>query len=125
MQAEGVSVGEDLVASGELGGGHVPRMEVVHIKNAARLRQLIERQWMAWPCERIARLGRAGTAASNPRTGPRCTRRGPATRGTGGCWVWQERLWPEIGAALPLSRPRPGKWDELDEPLVWLLQETP
>jgi hypothetical protein len=41
-----------------------------------------------------------------------------ATNSTGG----NRGLWPEVAAALPVSRPQIGKRDEL---LVRLLQETP
>jgi hypothetical protein len=52
MRAEDMRVRQELVESGELGGAYVPRMEAVHVKNAARLRQLIAEY--AWPAEDIA-----------------------------------------------------------------------
>lgn len=52
MKAEDVRVRNELVVSGELGGTYVPRMEEVHRKNAARLRELIEVH--GWPARDIA-----------------------------------------------------------------------
>jgi hypothetical protein len=52
MRAEDLRVRAELVASGELGGPYVPRMEAVHRKNAAQLRELIARH--GWPAEDIA-----------------------------------------------------------------------
>ena len=45
-------VRQELLDSGELGGAYVPRMEAVHVKNAARLRALIAAH--GWPGEDIA-----------------------------------------------------------------------
>jgi hypothetical protein len=47
MRAEDQTVRQELIDSGELGGSYVPRMEDVHRKNAARLRDLIE--LYGWP----------------------------------------------------------------------------
>jgi hypothetical protein len=52
MREEDERVRAELVAANELSGTYVPRMEAVHVKNAARLRQLIERH--GWPTEDIA-----------------------------------------------------------------------
>jgi hypothetical protein len=52
MRAEDLRVREELMASGELGGPYVPRMEAVHIRNAQRLRELIAIH--GWPAEDIA-----------------------------------------------------------------------
>lgn len=41
LRAEDLRVREELVAADELGGAYVPRMEEVHKRNAARLRELI------------------------------------------------------------------------------------
>lgn len=60
MRAEDQSVRQELIDSGELGGSYVPRMEVVHRKNAARLRELIAQY--GWPAEDIA--GRDGAEAA-------------------------------------------------------------
>jgi hypothetical protein len=60
MRAEDLSVRAELAAAGELGGPYVPRMEAVHIKNAARLRQLISLH--GWPAEDIA--GKDGAEAA-------------------------------------------------------------
>jgi hypothetical protein len=60
MRTEDQRVRQELVESGELGGPYVPRMEDVHRKNAARLRELIERY--GWPAEGIA--GRDGAEAA-------------------------------------------------------------
>lgn len=60
MRAEDLRVREELVASGELGGSYVPRMEEVHRKNAARLRELIK--LYGWPAENIA--GKDGAEAA-------------------------------------------------------------
>src|SRR5262249_34030642 len=51
---------QELIGSGELGGPYVPRMEDVHRKNAARLRELIE--LYGWPAEDVA--GRDGAEAA-------------------------------------------------------------
>jgi hypothetical protein len=60
MRAEDRTVRQALIDSGELGGPYVPRMEEVHRKNAARLRELIELH--GWPAEDIA--GRDGAEAA-------------------------------------------------------------
>jgi hypothetical protein len=60
MRAVDRSVRQELVNSGELGGSYVPRMEDVHRRNAARLRELIELQ--GWPTEDIA--GQDGAEAA-------------------------------------------------------------
>src|SRR5206468_4379939 len=60
MRAEELRVREELVASGELGGAYVPRMEEVHMRNAARLRELIELH--GWPTEDVA--GKDGAEAA-------------------------------------------------------------
>jgi hypothetical protein len=60
MRAEDQSVRQELIDFGELGGSYVPRMEVVHRKNAARLRELIAQY--GWPAEDIA--GRDGAEAA-------------------------------------------------------------
>jgi hypothetical protein len=60
MRAEDMRVREELLASGELGGPYVPRMEAVHSKNAARLRELIAIH--GWPAEDIA--GKDGAEAA-------------------------------------------------------------
>jgi len=53
-------VRSELAAADELGGSYVPRMEAVHVKNAARLRELVERH--GWPAEDIA--GKDGAEAA-------------------------------------------------------------
>ena len=60
MRAADSRVREELLAAGELGGPYVPRMEVVHVKNAARLRSLIAEY--GWPAEDIA--GKDGAEAA-------------------------------------------------------------
>jgi hypothetical protein len=52
MRDEDLRVRQELLDSGELGGVYVPRMEAVHLKNAARLRALIAAY--GWPGEDIA-----------------------------------------------------------------------
>lgn len=52
MREEDLCVRQELLEAGELGGPYVPRMEAVHIKNAARLRELIAEH--GWPAEDIA-----------------------------------------------------------------------
>ena len=51
---------QELVDAGELGGPYVPRMEAVHVKNAARLRALIAQY--GWPTEEVA--GKDGAEAA-------------------------------------------------------------
>jgi hypothetical protein len=60
MRSEDLSVREELLESGQLGGTYVPRMEAIHVKNATRLRELIER--CGWPAEDIA--GKDGAEAA-------------------------------------------------------------
>lgn len=60
MRTEDLRVREELLASGELSGSYVPRMEQVHVQNAARLRELIE--LYGWPTEDIA--GKDGAEAA-------------------------------------------------------------
>ena len=52
MREEDLRVRDELVAAGLLGGPYVPRMEAVHVRNAARLRELIAQY--GWPAEDIA-----------------------------------------------------------------------
>jgi hypothetical protein len=52
MRAEDVRVRQELLESGELGGAYVPRMEAIHIRNAARLRELIAVH--GWPGQAVA-----------------------------------------------------------------------
>jgi hypothetical protein len=52
MREEDLRVRGELEAAGELGGPYVPRMEAVHVRNAARLRELIAQY--GWPAEDMA-----------------------------------------------------------------------
>jgi hypothetical protein len=52
MRAEDLRVRTELDEAGELGGPYVPRMEEVHVRNAARLRELIALH--GWPAEDMA-----------------------------------------------------------------------
>ena len=52
MREEDLRVRSELDAAGELGGPYVPRMEAVHVRNAARLRELIDMH--GWPAEDMA-----------------------------------------------------------------------
>jgi hypothetical protein len=53
MRAEDRRVREELMASGEMDGSHyIPRIEEVHRRNAARLRELIA--LYGWPGEDVA-----------------------------------------------------------------------
>jgi len=47
MREEDLRVRQELLDAGLLGGSYVPRMEAVHLKNAARLRQIIAEH--GWP----------------------------------------------------------------------------
>lgn len=60
MRAEDLRVREELLNSGELGNGYAPRMEAVHRKNAARLREIIAE--VGWPDTELA--GPDGTLAA-------------------------------------------------------------
>jgi hypothetical protein len=60
LRAEDLRVRQELLASGELCGPYAPRMEAVHINNAARLRDLIAKH--GWPAEDIA--GKDGAEAA-------------------------------------------------------------
>jgi hypothetical protein len=60
MRAEDARVRQELLESGELGGSYAPRMEAVHIRNAARLRELIAEH--GWPDRGIA--GEDGSEAA-------------------------------------------------------------
>ncbi len=60
MRDEDVRVRDELLAANELGGTYVPRMEAVHVKNAARLREIVEQQ--GWPAEDI--VGEDGAKAA-------------------------------------------------------------
>ncbi len=60
MRDEDMRVRDELLAANELGGAYVPRMEAVHVKNAARLGELIERH--GWPADDIA--GKDGAEAA-------------------------------------------------------------
>jgi len=60
MRSEDLTVRQELLDSGQLGGVYVPRMEAIHINNAARLRELIDQH--GWPGEDIA--GKDGAEAA-------------------------------------------------------------
>ena len=60
MGEEDRRVRTELANAGELGGPYVPRMEEVHIRNAARLRALISEH--GWPVEDI--VGKDGSEAA-------------------------------------------------------------
>jgi hypothetical protein len=60
LRAEDLRVRQELLASGELCGSYAPRMEAVHVNNAARLRDLIAKH--GWPAEDIA--GKDGAEAA-------------------------------------------------------------
>jgi hypothetical protein len=60
LGAEDHRVREELLAANELGGPYHPRMEAVHVKNAARLREIIAQH--GWPAEDIA--GKDGAEAA-------------------------------------------------------------
>ena len=60
MRSEDLTVRQELLDAGQLGGAYVPRMEAVHIKNAARLRELTDQY--GWPGEDIA--GKDGAEAA-------------------------------------------------------------
>ena len=51
LRVEDLRVRKELLDAGLLGGPYVPRMEAVHAKNAARLRQIIAEY--GWPAEDI------------------------------------------------------------------------
>jgi hypothetical protein len=52
LRADDLNLREELLAANELGGPYHPRMEAVHIRNAARLRELIAQH--GWPAEDLA-----------------------------------------------------------------------
>ncbi|HJW99219.1 MAG TPA: DUF6624 domain-containing protein, partial [Terriglobales bacterium] len=60
MKEEDLRVRKELADAGELGGPYVPRMEAVHVRNAARLRELLAKH--GWPTEEIA--GKDGAEAA-------------------------------------------------------------
>ena len=60
MQEEDLRVRTELANAGQLGGPYVHRMEEVHVRNAARLRDLISEH--GWPVEDIA--GKDGSEAA-------------------------------------------------------------
>jgi hypothetical protein len=60
MRDEDRRVRQELLNSGQLGGPYVSRMEEVHRKNAARLRELIKQN--GWPAEDVA--GKDGAEAA-------------------------------------------------------------
>src|SRR5579863_1751989 len=60
MREEDLRVRNELAEAGQLGGPYVPRMEAVHRKNAARLRELVAEH--GWPGEDIA--GEDGATAA-------------------------------------------------------------
>ena len=60
MREEDQRVRQELLDAGLLGGSYVPRMEAIHVKNAARLRQIITKH--GWPGEDI--VGKDGAEAA-------------------------------------------------------------
>ena len=60
MREEDLRVRQQLLDARLLGGSYVPRMEAVHVKNAARLREIIAEH--GWPANDI--VGKDGTEAA-------------------------------------------------------------
>jgi len=60
MREEDLRVRQELLEAGELGGAYVPRMEAIHVKNAARLRELTAEH--GWPAQDLA--GKDGAEAA-------------------------------------------------------------
>jgi hypothetical protein len=60
MRDEDLVVREELLKANQLGGPYHPRMETIHVKNAARLRELIAKH--GWPCEDV--VGADGAEAA-------------------------------------------------------------
>ncbi len=60
MRTEDLTVRQELLDAGLLGGSYVPRMEAVHLTNSTRLRELIDQY--GWPAEDIA--GKDGAEAA-------------------------------------------------------------
>jgi hypothetical protein len=60
MRAEDARVRQELLDAGKLGGPYVPRMEAVHVKNAARLREIIAAH--GWPATDV--VGEDGAEAA-------------------------------------------------------------
>ena len=52
MRDEDLAVREELLKANQLAGSYHPRMQAVHVKNAARLRELIAKH--GWPCTDLA-----------------------------------------------------------------------
>jgi len=52
MRDEDLAVREELLKANQLGGPYHPRMEAIHVKNTARLRELISKH--GWPCDELA-----------------------------------------------------------------------
>ncbi len=93
MRADDLQVRQELIDSGELGGSYVPRMEAVHIRNAERLRELINLH--GWPDER--RVSRDGAEAAwlivqhaigNPKFQRECLLRLRQSAAEGGVPLW-------------------------------------
>lgn len=60
LRQEDLRVRQELLDSDQLGGSYVPRMEAVHLKNAARLREIMTEH--GWPAEDI--VGKDGAEAA-------------------------------------------------------------
>ncbi len=60
MRTEDVRIRQELVESDELGGSYVPRMEAVHVRNAERLKEIINE--CGWPDEQT--VGEDGAKAA-------------------------------------------------------------
>jgi hypothetical protein len=60
MRAEDLAVRDELLKADRLSGPYHPRMEAIHVKNAARLRELIAKH--GWPCSDLAGLDGAEAA---------------------------------------------------------------
>ncbi|HVM75757.1 MAG TPA: DUF6624 domain-containing protein [Candidatus Saccharimonadales bacterium] len=52
MRSEDLAFREELLKANQLSGPYHPRMEAIHVKNAARLRELIAKH--GWPCADLA-----------------------------------------------------------------------
>jgi hypothetical protein len=60
IRAEDLRVRQELAQSGELGGSYVRRMDAVHIRNAQRLKEIIDES--GWPDEQL--VGEEGAKAA-------------------------------------------------------------
>ena len=127
MESEDLKVRQELLDRDELGPLYNPRMEEVHVRNAARLRDLIAKH--GWPAEDIAGADGANAAwrivqhaIGEPAFMKEGLRLLLECAGTGGVPAWQA-AYVEDRIALYEDRPQRFGTQWIDDGVPWTLAD--